>query len=248
MQTSLMTLSSAQSAYTAHTHDLWEIGICIEGEGVYHLGEQSSPFPVGGIYLCPPGISHCREEVAQDRFCDLFIRFDDDQMLSGFGGGFFLDDAEGTLVSLASVAYKLYNEDFVGNSDAINMILGAFCRIVMDKARVDALLSESVIILRDEINRRFLDPDYKVADTIDALDYNPDYMRRLFKQEMGRTPSDYLTEKRVENAKKLLACGSTPELSVAEIAFICGFYDSNYFTRVFKKETGVLPTAYRKGR
>lgn len=245
MQIALMTMSSARSTYSLHTHNEWEICVCVEGVGVYNLGGQSSPFCTGSVYLCPPGVAHCREEAQDDSFRDLLIRFNDEGFLAGFAGGFCRDDANGSLASIAKTAYHLYNEDSVGNEKAIEMLVETFCRLVMGR-EIRPELTESVAILRDEINSRFLDPEYKVADSISGLGYNGDYMRRLFKQELGRTPSDYLTEKRLENAKKLLSISRSPELTVAEIAYICGFYDSNYFTRVFKKVTGVLPTAYRK--
>jgi len=65
----------------------------------------------------------------------------------------------------------------------------------------------------------------------------------LFEQHTGMNPSSYLTEYRMRRAKELLQfCDST----VAEIAECVGYVDSFYFSRVFKKSTGMSPTAYRK--
>jgi len=65
-----------------------------------------------------------------------------------------------------------------------------------------------------------------------------------FKRQMGKSVREYLTELRVEDAKRLL-CHS--ELSVTEIAYSVGFGDSNYFSTVFKSQVGCSPTAYRRG-
>lgn len=65
----------------------------------------------------------------------------------------------------------------------------------------------------------------------------------LFEQHTGMNPSSYLTEYRIRRAKDLLRyCNFT----VAEIAECVGYVDSFYFSRVFKKNTGMSPTAFRK--
>ncbi|MFJ5792233.1 AraC family transcriptional regulator [Lysinibacillus sp. NPDC093197] len=65
----------------------------------------------------------------------------------------------------------------------------------------------------------------------------------LFEQHTGMNPSSYLTEYRMRRAKDLLRyCDST----VTEIAECVGYVDSFYFSRVFKKCTGMSPSAYRK--
>ncbi|MET4563377.1 AraC-like DNA-binding protein [Lysinibacillus parviboronicapiens] len=65
----------------------------------------------------------------------------------------------------------------------------------------------------------------------------------LFEQHTGMNPSSYLTEYRIRRAKDLLqSCDST----IAEIAECVGYLDCFYFSRVFKKCTGLSPTMYRK--
>jgi len=65
----------------------------------------------------------------------------------------------------------------------------------------------------------------------------------LFEQHTGMNPSAYLTEYRLRRAKDLL---QYDDATVAEIAECVGYADCFYFSRVFKKCTGVSPTAYRK--
>jgi len=71
------------------------------------------------------------------------------------------------------------------------------------------------------------------------------YLTRCFHQETGVTPMVYLNSYRVNKAKELLTEG---EKSVTEVAMAVGFSDSNYFGRVFRREVGVSPGAYRRGR
>ena len=65
----------------------------------------------------------------------------------------------------------------------------------------------------------------------------------LFKKETGITVSAYITHVRIEKSKLLLR---RPELTIAEIAAMCGFEDQSYFTRVFKTQTGLSPRKYRE--
>jgi AraC-like DNA-binding protein len=65
----------------------------------------------------------------------------------------------------------------------------------------------------------------------------------LFEQHTGMNPSVYLTEYRIRRAKELLKFDVSP---VAEIAECVGYEDCFYFSRVFKKCTGMSPTTYRK--
>ena len=64
----------------------------------------------------------------------------------------------------------------------------------------------------------------------------------LFRRYVGRTPNEYLTERRLEEAKRLLADTAG---SVAEIARVCGFSSSSYFISVFRRRFGETPRAYR---
>ena len=78
---------------------------------------------------------------------------------------------------------------------------------------------------------------------------SPSRLSRLFVEETGRGFSDFLTEVRIERAKKLLA---EPEASVKAVSAACGYPDPNYFARLFKKVTGYTPSAFasepREGR
>lgn len=69
-----------------------------------------------------------------------------------------------------------------------------------------------------------------------------DHFIRLFKQETGITPLQYINQKKIEKAQLILV---TDEMSVKNVAFTLGFDDYSYFNRLFKKLTGVTPQEYR---
>ena len=85
--------------------------------------------------------------------------------------------------------------------------------------------------------------DISIAELADNFKLNPTYMSRVFKARTGRSPTRFLTELRINRAKKLLT--DYPELEIKEISIQLGFQDQNYFSRLFKKEAGVSPLEYR---
>ena len=78
-------------------------------------------------------------------------------------------------------------------------------------------------------------------DLAHHLGVNKDYLTRCFSQEMGISLVTYLNRYRVNHAKIMLAMGTK---SVTEVAAAVGFSDSNYFSRVFRREAGISPRAY----
>ena len=72
---------------------------------------------------------------------------------------------------------------------------------------------------------------------------NPQYISQLFKSEIGVNFLAYLTNIRMEKAKKLLLSTS---LSIAEVAEQSGYGDYRVFTKVFKKSEGITPSQYRR--
>ena len=67
--------------------------------------------------------------------------------------------------------------------------------------------------------------------------------RRLFKQEMGISPIEYVQKRTISRAMELLGKG---ELSITEVALECGFQDAFYFSRFFRRQTGTSPSGWRQ--
>ena len=70
-----------------------------------------------------------------------------------------------------------------------------------------------------------------------------DYLTRCFSQETAVSPVTYLNRYRITQAKKLLQEG---HLNMTEVAIAVGFSSSSYFSRIFRRETGIAPTAYKR--
>ncbi|OPA81534.1 hypothetical protein BVG16_02495 [Paenibacillus selenitireducens] len=71
------------------------------------------------------------------------------------------------------------------------------------------------------------------------------YLSQRFKKEVGISVSEYIQRQRIEEAKELLTLSDFP---LSEICSRLTFHDQSYFTKVFKKYTGMTPKQYRKQR
>ena len=93
----------------------------------------------------------------------------------------------------------------------------------------------------------YIEEHYREAVTLEEIakhvGLNETYLSSIFKKQMGKSLIDFLTYTRVQHAKELLI---DHRKSVNEIAEKVGFNDAKYFTKRFKKFTGVSPNEYRK--
>lgn len=82
-----------------------------------------------------------------------------------------------------------------------------------------------------------------IADVAAECRLTPSHFARAFRRSAGMAPHQFLSNLRVDEAKNLLL---TTPLPLADVALICGFSDQSYFTRVFARQVGMSPGAWRR--
>lgn len=82
----------------------------------------------------------------------------------------------------------------------------------------------------------------QVKELADAVHMSPFHFARMFKASMGRPPHEYITEQRMERAKRLLG---TSDLPLVKVATEVGYQTQAHFTGVFHRRVGVTPRTYR---
>lgn len=92
--------------------------------------------------------------------------------------------------------------------------------------------------------KQYIDNNYNQKITAEDLSrrygYTTSYINRMFKKECGTSPLQYMTTLRIEHAKELLR----QHVDIKKIATTVGYEDARYFSRVFKQETGMTPSAW----
>lgn len=91
------------------------------------------------------------------------------------------------------------------------------------------------------INENYFE-ELTLSGLADKYAVESSYFSRLFKQETGENLMLYIAGKRMEKAKELMR---REDINIAEVAFMVGYDDYTYFSKVFKKHTGVSPREYR---
>ncbi|MGM9523196.1 MAG: helix-turn-helix domain-containing protein, partial [Faecousia sp.] len=110
-------------------------------------------------------------------------------------------------------------------------------------SRRDDLQEERTIHGITRFLQEHLTEEISLSVLAEEFHLNPQYISQLFKSEIGVNFLTYLTNLRMERAKKLLL---TTALSIAEVSEQSGYADYRVFTKVFKKTEGITPSQYRR--
>ena len=93
----------------------------------------------------------------------------------------------------------------------------------------------------------YIDRNFREEITVDALAHAAAMSKRnfyrLFRQTLGLTPNAHLKQVRLTRASEMLRLS---EATITEICYDCGFTDSNFFSREFRRTHGMSPTSYRR--
>ena len=124
-----------------------------------------------------------------------------------------------------SILYSLY-------SDAIKAANQKY-------AGKNKLLSE----ITSYILSHYTEIDFSVKDVADYVGISETHLRRILKQDFNTSPIKYINCLKLDKAKNML---QSSNYTINEIALSVGYDDPYYFSRVFKRETGLSPSEYKK--
>ena len=109
-------------------------------------------------------------------------------------------------------------------------------------AKVSALSGNKLARVKDFVESS-LDDDLTLESLAREVGYSRAHFLRMFRESTGTTPHQYVMQRRIAHAEKLL---SANELGVAEVALACGFSSQAHLTLAFRKQTGLTPAEYRR--
>ncbi|WNQ12739.1 response regulator [Paenibacillus aurantius] len=138
---------------------------------------------------------------------------------------------------------ELWSNVFVaGELHTVRQFMARRLEIIKESLGEKAPVERSVI--RDVLKyiHQHYDADITIAAIAGHVYLTPTYLCLLFKKDRGVSINDYITSYRIEKAKALLR---ERGLKLYEIARMVGYQDANYFSKVFRKLTGVNPSEYR---
>ena len=243
-----------KESFDVHWHDFFEIEVILGGKGRQNLNGTEYILEKGYVYLLTPTDYH---DVTPDKELDIFnIMFHETMLSDEFL--YMLSSNKNNLIfkfdgeefekinALCGVLEKEYNanSDFKENyiKSIMECLMIHIFREVSLKEKKPGKRTTQIQKAIQYINIHFKD-NPSLGETASVVNSNPNYFSQKFKEETGKSYTEYLTERKLSYAKKLLKSG---RFSVTEICFASGFSSISNFLRVFKEQTRMSPTQYVK--
>lgn len=230
----------------------YELELFPEGSGISHVDGKQYPVKQGMLLVAKPG---------QRRFSQLpvkcyYIRL------------FNIECEEAQIVkSLPTVTYfdaedfdRLCSDFLRLGACYINSMDKMLCDLKVNSLFYDILYrvqklhipgilfptrhEDKQIVLKA---KEYIDENFNgscsLSEIAGHIHISPNYLHTLFTEQTGITPFSYVTEKRVELAKRMILAGNN---TLLEIALETGFSSQSHFNKIFKKKTGYTPAEYRR--
>ncbi len=119
-------------------------------------------------------------------------------------------------------------------------ILSELGKIALTDSSKD--IPNKIAMAKELIESEFSDSLFSIERLAETIKVSPAYLRREFNRAYGLSPIKYLKDIRISNAKQLLLSGN---ISVSEIAELCGYTSVSYFIQDFHRLVGESPNQYR---
>ena len=226
-----------------HYHDYWEIVYYTKGNGTVNIDGCSIPFTENDIFVLPPSVPHF--DYSSEGFRNYHFNFVDEEF--GFKTYLKLHDTEDQTfkrtLELLYNEYHLKRNNYTNIIDSLYDVLKNYIHSFAHQIEEENPYVEKIV---NAIIDNISNPNYKINDTMADIPMHKDYLRKLFLNQTGMTPLQYLIHRRLSNAQQLLENQQELRLSLKEIAFMSGFDDYYYFSRVFKQRFGLSPNVWRQ--
>lgn len=226
----------------AHKHHYWEIIYVTEGKGQLELpNNEVYPYSEDDILCIPPDLIH--KNVSSSGFKNLHLTIDGFQLK--IKNPIILSKSETSkdFASLLEMCYKYFHllpGDHEINYSLSNTIV-SFLKYLLNNNKISPIAQT----ISNIIINNYTDPDFDLNSIYSELPYSKEHSRKIFLKDFNVSPTKFLLNKRIELAKQMLTERKTSNYSIKEISKSCGFFDQLYFSRVFRRETGVAPKDYK---
>ena len=260
----------SQSEGQLHYHDFDELVIVLDGNAIHKTEEQDYSISSGDVFLVKKNKIHYYRQTERLKLANIMFDFDtlnvDWEKLREIPGYTALFETEPELRDRSQFKCK-----HTLNAAQLDEVSGLLRKILHEEEEqssgwemmVRTLLQELFIILARSYSAaskiqsqkmirlsrmmQFIEQNYAKKITRDRI------MRegmtsnavgtRIFKDLLGKTPFEYLIQTRIRHAAEHL---KNSDRSVSDIAYECGFHDSNYFSLQFRKVTGLSPREFAR--
>jgi AraC family L-rhamnose operon transcriptional activator RhaR/AraC family L-rhamnose operon regulatory protein RhaS len=253
-----------------HSHEFHELVIVMGGIGRHITGDGEYVLESGDVFLIRGDAAHTYADADRMKYVNVLfdpgalgLRMGDLRRIPGFHVLFSVEPtlrsdhklrgclklsaqqlaetSRLTVLTETELTEKRPGYRFMATTHLMHMIgYLSRCHSRGEQPERRALLRMGEVLSHIE---RCFDQQITVDQLCEIADMSESSLARAFKSVVGRPPMDHVIHVRIDKASEMLRSG---DLSVTDIAFRCGFSDSNYLSRQFKQVVGCSPRAYRQ--
>lgn len=249
-----------------HFHPEYELTLVTKGHGNRLVGDSIVPFGPGDMVLLGPMLPHtwvgrADENITNEAIViqfpgplmELLARFSEfgcvhDLLMQATSGLVFDKDAGIRLQPAFEKILTLEGTSaLIAFLELLSMLAAAKWKAISHYRAHHSTLEKStkrINTVLQHVEQHYAEPIE--VDAMAAITHlSKSAFCKFFKKQLGKNFTAYLNEVRITRAMAMLLHG---DQTIREIAFICGFENLSYFNRVFAKQMGMTPTAYRKAQ
>lgn len=237
---------------TQHFHSGFELYYMKDGKCHYVINDDSLDIVSGDIILIPSGTLHGTNYGSKPcsrlllNFPESFI---DPTILSTIKSMGYIYRNPETLLVINELFYLIEQEyiksDYLSTSALKAYTEGILMIMIRNSKKVEdernSIVGAAVKYIQENYTSTI-----RLTDVAKMLSVSEEHLSRLFKKEITFGFSEYITLIRLQKAENMLK--NEPSRAVTEVAYACGFNDSNYFSYKFKKAYGITPSQLRDGK
>jgi len=233
---------------TMHMHPFTELFYVTHGKGIFKIEDKSFEVKKDDLLIVNSNVIHTESSNGKNPL---------EYIVLGVEGLFIDDKLPFTIYNFNDKKEEIlyFLEKIIIEIESQNNFYIKICQNCLEILIFNIMrLSSHNMVLDKNKNvtkecsyiKNYIDTHYASNLTLDSLAsiayMNKYYMTRIFKENIGETPINYLINKRISVSKILL---ETTEYSLSEIFRIVGFSSQSYFNQIFKKRVNVTPRQYR---
>ena len=219
-----------------HTHTHMELFYIVGGKGQFLIEDQLYPVNANNLVIINPNVTHTEVSLNAQPLEYIVLGIDGLELVTGE----------------TSCLRNILREMELKNTGYEDI-----CQAYMEILIIRLMRSIDLAVPTDPqlgignrqcaAVKRYIDLHFKEALTLELLSeeahMNKYYLSHAFKREYGISPINYMTSRRIEESKYLLA---ETDLSMSQIAQLLGFSSLSYFSQVFRRTQQISPMEYRQ--
>lgn len=223
----------------SHNHNTYELVYYMKGSGSASINGVEYEYCPNSIAVIEP--LHMHDEYHRDETYVIYILFSYTGNILDLRDSIFSDSPGNTVRHLLEEMKKEYYTKaylYELKLDLLTEQLIIELSRICDKQKISINIASAIKYLNENYNKKI-----NMRRLAEKSGYSYHHFRRMFAQNTGYSPTDYIIKQRIQNSKYLLKCTNLP---ISHVSQECGFSSESQFCCMFKKKVGQTPKTFRK--